>query len=222
MPIPTDRFDAIRTLNIDEHRTSCAYSYWEAEFPEETYLARQVAIIKDALGPDFTRSDLVALYRRNDVQAETKFVAAMIWGHEAPAGSRRDSRGPWKLSKMFADSDAAKAAIRSVDVRTPEGIVKAYKLLDKTLYRCGPNFFTKHFYFAGKAQGLSSYPLIFDDRVAHGLVKIANSHQSDLSFVRVSAARKPKAYLEYLSFAAREANRVGCELDQIEYYLFNL
>jgi len=222
MIISNERLDTVRAINIDEHRTFCAYAYWEAAFPEGNYLARHVALIKNALGPDFTRTELVTFYRRTDIQAETKFVAAMIWGHEAPAGSRRDSRGPWKLSKMFADPDATQAAIRSVSVGTSEEIVSAYKLLDKTLDRCGPNFFTKHFYFTGKAQGHSPYPLIFDDRVANGLVKIASSNHSDLGFIRVSAARKPEAYLEYLTFAQREAHRIGCELDQIEYYLFNL
>lgn len=215
-------FDAIRGLNVDEHRTQCVYKYWIDEFPEGTYLAPHLACISGSLGSDFTRSELVDFYRLPDVQMETKFLAAMIWGHEAPTGSRRDSRGPWKLSKMFANSRTAQEAIRSVSVDTPEGITRAYKLLDKTLDRCGPNFFTKHFYFAGKAKGLTPYPLIFDDRVANGLVKLAMSSQSSLDLVRVSAVRKPEAYLQYLKFAEREAKRIGCEMDQIEYFLFNL
>lgn len=222
MKIATEHFDAVLALNVDEHRTTCAYAHWEAEFPLGTYVSPHVAIIKEALGADFTRSEVIEFYRRSDVKEETKFIAAMVWGHEAPAGSRRDSRGPWKLSKMFSDPEVAQSAIRAISVATPEGIVSAYKLLDKTLDRCGPNFFTKHFYFTGKAQGLSPYPLIFDDRVANGLVKLALSSHESLDVVRVSAARKPEAYLHYLSFAADQAARIGSELDQIEYYLFNL
>jgi hypothetical protein len=48
------------------------------------------------------------------------------------------------------------------------------------------------------------------------------SSQSSLDLVRVSAVRKPEAYLQYLNFAEREAKRIGCEMDQIEYFLFNL
>lgn len=222
MQIPSEMFDAIRGLNVDEHRTQCFYKYWEDEFPDETYLAAHLACIRESLGSDFTRSEIVDFYRRSEIKMETKFLAAMIWGHEAPADSRRDPRGPWKLSKMFADPATAQAAIRSVSVETPKEITLAYKLLDKTLDRCGPNFFTKHFYFLGKAKVLTPYPLIFDDRVANGLVKLAMSSQSSLDLVRVSAVRKPEAYLQYLNFAEREAKRIGCEMDQIEYFLFNL
>lgn len=223
MTIPSEFDDKIREINIDEHRTACSYAHWESEFPEGTYLARHLAEIKGALGPACTRSELVDFYRRPGVAAETKFIAAMIWGHEAPAGSRRDSRGPWKLSKMFADPLAAQDAIRSVKVGSAAEIASAYKLLNKTLDRCGPNFFTKHFYFTGKAQGLKeTLPLIFDDRVANGLVKIGLGNKHNLAMVQVSAARKPEAYLEYLAYANREAKRIGCEPDKIEYFLFGL
>lgn len=222
MTIPAQFDSKIHAINIDENRTTCSYAHWEIEFPQGTYLAAHLAEIKGALGPDWTRSGLVDYYRREDVAAETKFIAAMIWGHEAPTGSRRDSRGPWKLSKMFVDASAAQAVIRSVKVETAAEITSAYKLLNKTLDRCGPNFFTKHFYFTGKAQGLKQYPLIFDNRVATGLVKIALGNNSNLAMVNVSAARTPKAYLEYLAYANREAKRIGCEPDQIEYFLFGL
>jgi hypothetical protein len=113
-------------------------------------------------------------------------------------------------------------AIRSVSLGTPQQIAAAYKLLDKTLDRCGPNFFTKHFYFLGKALRLDPYPLIFDDRVANGLIKIVLSNQASLNLVRVSTLRKSNAYLQYLAIAKEEADRINCNLDQIEYYLFNL
>lgn len=222
MSIPVEQYDAVRAQNVDEHRTVCFYDYWHSVFPEGTYLAPHLAVIQSALGQAFTRTDVVNFYRLPDVKAETKFIAAMIWGHEAPAGSRRDSRGPWKLSRMFADPEASQAVIRSVSVESADKIVKSYKLLDKTLERCGPNFFTKHFYFAGKAARLEAYPLIFDDRVANGIVKLYTANQSNLDMVRVIASRKPEAYLKYLEFAKAQSERIGCEIDKIEYYLFNL
>jgi hypothetical protein len=86
-------------------------------FPANTSILQSLAIIKQALGESFTRSELVSFYMRHDVDLETKFIAAMIWGHEAPAGSRRDSRGPWKLSKMFDSPNAVNAILRiSVNV----------------------------------------------------------------------------------------------------------
>jgi hypothetical protein len=221
MAIPKDQHDAIKSLNIDEHRTVCAYEYWQETFPADTYLAPHIKIIKEALGNDFTRSEVVEFYKR-DVNVVTKFIAAMIWGHEAPAGSRRDSRGPWKLSMMFAKPQDAEKAIQSVSLQTKQEITQAYRRLNDELHRCGPNFFTKHFYFLGKSQGINPYPLIFDDRVAVGLIKTALSSDSAMDMVQVSALRKPTAYLKYLAFAEQESDRIGCSLDQIEYYLFNL
>ena len=85
-----------------------------------------------------------------------------------------------------------------------------------------PNFFTKHFYFLGKAQGLTTYPLIFDNRVANGLVKVASEDPENLNMVQISAVPKPNIYIEYIQFALSEAKRIGCQPDQIEYYLFSL
>lgn len=221
MAIPKDQHDAIKSLNIDEHRTACAYEHWQKTFPTGTYLAPHIEIIKKALGNDFTRSEVVEFYKR-DVNVVTKFIAAMIWGHEAPAGSRRDSRGPWKLSMMFAKPQDAEKAIQSVSLQTNQEITQAYERLNKALDRCGPNFFTKHFYFLGKSQGINPYPLIFDDRVASGLIKTALSSYWEMDMVQVSALRKPTAYLKYLAFARQESDRIGCSLDQIEYHLFKL
>jgi hypothetical protein len=129
MSIQSEQFPAVMAADIDEHRTICAYDYWEREFPVGTYISPHLAIIKANLGSGFTRSELVDFYRLSGVQAETKFIAAMIWGHEAPAGSRRDSRGPWKLSKMFDEPQASQAAIRSVSFSTPKEDVRYKKIL---------------------------------------------------------------------------------------------
>jgi hypothetical protein len=199
-----------------------AYDYWADEFNGNQYLSPRLAQVREALGDGFTRSELVAFYKKTNVGIETKFLACMIWGHEAPAGSRRDSRGPWKVSQMFADPDVAEEAIRLGSVATDEHLVRAYKTIDRALPRCGPNFFSKHFYFLGKAQGMKEYPLIFDDRVANGLLKVAMADSSAFSMVSVGTIRKPEAYLRYLSFAFDQARVVKCAPDQIEYYLFTL
>lgn len=222
MTISNHEFEKIRKLNIDEHQTVCAFEYWESDFPQNSYLGQHVAVVKNAFASGITRSELVNFYRDTNISSVTKFIAAMVWGHEAAQGGRRDSRGPWKLSQMFSNPKDSEAAIKLVALNDNLSITKAYKLLNNTLTRCGPNFFTKHFYFLGKAQGLNPYPLIFDDRVANGLVKVAMNDSTNLSIVKVSAARNPDSYLQYLAYAKQEANRIGCELDQIEYYFFNL
>jgi hypothetical protein len=207
-------------MNVDEHRISCAYRYWRERFSANSYLLSRVMTVERELGPDFTRSELVRFYRKAEVPPETKFVAAMIWGNEAPDGSRRDARGPWKLSRMFADTGMAEQAIRSVSILSRADIVKSYNSLNKSLHRCGPNFFTKHFYFLGKASGLAAYPLIFDDRVARGIVKIGVGTSWIFGLIQVSAQTSADAYLRYLDFVHGEAKKIGCEPDKVEYYLF--
>jgi len=222
MSIPKDQYEIVRAINIDGTSTECAYEYWENEFPKKTFVGESVMKIKQELGTTFNRSKLIDFFRKNENDAKTKFVAAMIWGHEASLGGRRDSRGPWKVSQMFSDPKEAERAIRNVRLESPAEISTSYKLLSKQLDRCGPNFFTKYFYFLGKASNPNSYPLIFDDRVARGLIKIGLVNQQNIRMVQIGALRKPKAYLDYLSYAKKQADLIECELDQIEYYLFSL
>lgn len=219
--IATAEYETVRSITLDEYTTLCSYLYWRDEFKDNSYLLSKVEQIAEAFDSGFTRDALLKFFR-SGASPETKFIAAMIWGHEAPAGSRRDSRGPWKLAKMFRDVHAAEEVIRGVRVSNSKEIVKSYKALDRTLDRCGPNFFTKYFYFLGKAQELAEYPLILDDRVARGIAKVVGAHRSVLEMIRVSAQRTPGAYLRYLRFAHNEAREIGCAADKVEYYLFTL
>lgn len=220
--IPQSDYDLIRGLNVDIHNTECQFEYWENEFIENEYIYPKIIEIKNNLSETFNRTELVDFYRRENIATETKFIATMIWGHEAPAGSRRDARGPWKLSQMFEDSNSSQRIIRESTISTNEEIKASYKALNKNIKRCGPNFFTKHFYFLGKSLGAENYPVIFDDRVANGILKLSLSNDDCMEILKVSAKAKPEAYISFLRFVFEQARIIGCEPDQIEYYLFTL
>lgn len=222
MIVSEELFDKIKKIDINEHKTVCDYSYWESYFTDDAFILGHIKLIKQSLGEEFNRDDIVSFFGLTQFSEVTKFIAVMIWGHEATKGGRRDSRGPWKLSKMFEKTLETEKIIKSVSVDTKDDIKKSYKILNSKIPRCGPNFFTKYFYFLGKSKLLKNYPIIFDDRVANGLVKLITSNNSNLNLVQVSTLRKPKAYLEYLDYANSQASRIGCELDQFEYYLFKL
>lgn len=145
----------------------------------------------------------------------------MIWGHEAGEGGKRDGRGPWKVSQMFCDPGRAKRVLAAVTASSGPAVADAYKALLGSLPRCGPNFFTKHLYFLGKAARVPSYPIILDNRVASGLARLAGLSSLAARMVDVSATRTVDAYLAYLRFVHAEAARIGCEPDQIEMFLFN-
>lgn len=221
MDISANQYSEIRKLNVNEHYVDCAYSYWIQEFESCAPISNQISQIQEILGGRFNRADVVALYRKKDIDIKTKFLAAMIWGHEAPEGSRRDTRGPWKV-RMMLESDNISETLRSVGIGTSDEVLRSYSKMKKNIDRCGPSFLTKHLYFLGKSNGNSSYPLIFDDRVATGLVRLSLDNSRCLDVVSIHAAAKKTAYAKYLEFAERQASAISCDLDMIEYYLFRI
>ena len=168
---------------------------------------------------------LTDFYRQSDIDQPTKFLAAMIWGYEAPAGSRRAAYGPKRVSNMFYHIEVADKAINQVNIESYEKITESYKELKKkgVLPNCGPNFFTKHFYFLGLARNLVDCPVIFDKRVATALMKLAinPNNETILDMVDIDTSTKPLAYENFLKFIHKEAAKIGCHPDQLEYFLFN-
>ena len=224
MPIPPDRYKFVQGLNVNEHKTELHYGEWERYLREKkaSYLLLQIEAIKSVLASPANRADVVDFYRNEDIAKETKFIAAMIWGYSPTAGGRRDGRGPYRVMKMFSDPAKAATAIGNVDITTRDDIVRSYESLDDALDRCGPNFFTKHLYFLGKSTNIEKYPLIFDDRVARGILKLSASNHDWMEMVTASAMRSPEAYMLYLAFAFEEADKIHCNADHIEYFLFGL
>lgn len=225
MPIPAADYPRIRLINVDSFNVNINYNNWFNEFPAGHYLYNHINIVFNTLGANFNRSDLVRFYADPQINNVTKFLSAMIWGYAAPQGGRPANFGPHRVSKMFQNPHASAIAINNVNIATNEQIENSYRLLDEALPMCGPNFFTKHFYFLGKSSGMNPYPIIFDDRVAAGLVKVEVPpliRGTLFDMVRVSAVRKPAEYINYLTYAQTQAALINCDLDQIEYYLFTL
>jgi len=224
MTIPQIHHQAIRDTQVDQHATLFEYPLWESAFTDaaQPFLREQCEIIRTVLGGEVRRKDLVKLYGNENIDSATKFIAAMMWGYEAPAGGRRAGYGAHRLCEMFTDQTAATAAIEDVAINDLAAIKRSYKRLDGALKKCGPNFFTKHFYFLGKSLDPERFRLvIFDDRVATGMIKMQLANAGCLDLVRVSALRNPEAYIAYIDYVGREANSIGCKPDQVEYYLFN-
>jgi hypothetical protein len=218
MNINENFHDQIRKLDVNLHKTACEYKYWKDAFKGDAPVLQRLAKIEKTMGKTFGRLELVDFYK-SAAEIKTKFLAAMIWGHEAPAGGRRDARGPWKVEQMFKSLENS-TVLDDVRVANNEEITTAYSNLDNAINKCGPSFITKHLYFLGKSMNTTSYPLIFDNRVSVGLVKISMNNPSCLNLVTIQAKRKAHAYVAYLRFAKEQANSIGCELDQIEYFLF--
>ncbi len=163
---------------------------------------------------------MVRLYQSEKLDALDKFLASMIWGHESGEGGRRDGRGPWKVRQMISDETDARQVLASLDVSSRSAIAASYSALTGAFKRCGPNFFTKHMYFVGKALALKHYPVIFDNRVASGICQVAGLKGQAARMISVSTSRSLAGYMTYLDFVHRESDRLGCQPDQIELFLF--
>ncbi len=225
MSIPTDQYPVVRSIDVNEHATRYEYAYWETHFEEhqKDHLIAQVQVIRVHLGPAVRRRDLVDFYKIPTISAATKFIATMMWGFEAPAAGRRAGYGPHRVSEMFTDPHGAGLAISGVRIANDGEIANSYNSLNRALKKCGPNFFTKHFYFLGKAMyGEANRLLIFDDRVANGLLKLFPANHSLLGLLKVGAMRTAHAYIEYLNYVSAQAAAIGCPPDHVEYYLFTL
>ena len=216
----SENYPLIRAINVDRVRTQISYSHWEKHLETDAVLMGRLKVIHDKVGESVTRQEIVDFYSEPSVTIESKFMLAMIWGHEATEGGRRDGRGPWKVMQMFKDRAMTDALIKSVDLSTDESLMASYRKLDAKVDRCGPNFFTKHFYFLGKALGLKNYPLIFDDRVANGLIQRLLPDAGLMSLVSVSTMRRPEAYIRFLRLAHQIAKAAEAEPDQVELFLF--
>lgn len=209
----------IRKLDVNEHKVSCNYTRWRNQFEGDKELLEYLQIIECSLRYQFGRNEIIEFYRNNNVHPDAKFLSAMIWGYEAPAGSKPDQRGPKRVKEMMSSKERSDV-LANIDISTEKKILDSYRSLDKNIKKCGSSFLTKHLYFLGKSDSENYYPLILDDRVAVGLVKHFLHNADCLDLVSIHAQRKAKVYERYLSFAKEQAESIKCSMDQIEYFLF--
>ncbi len=220
MPFSPEIYQLIRGIDVNRVRTRISYPHWEKHLVADSVMMNRLNLIREKIGDCVDRQEVVDFYSDSEIAMEVKFILAMIWGHEATEGGRRDGRGPWKLMQMFKDRERTDSLIQQVDLSTEESMAASYRMLDTAVDRCGPNFFTKHFYFLGKALGLTNYPLIFDDRVANGLIKLMLSDEKLLSLISVSTLRRAEAYIDFLKLAHLIAQEAQAKPDQVELFLF--
>jgi hypothetical protein len=216
----SEHYPLIRAIDVDRVRTRISYPHWEKHLMTDEVMMNRLRIIRENVGASVNRQEVVRFYADSSMTLEVKFILAMIWGHEATEAGRRDGRGPWKLMQMFKDREMTDTLIQSVNLMTEESLVASYRKFDANVHRCGPNFFTKHFYFLGKSLGLTNYPLIYDDRVANGLIQRMLPDAELLSLVSIRTMRRLEAYIGFLGLAHQIAQSAQAAPDQVELFLF--
>lgn len=163
-----------------------------------------------------SRCDILKYLCSPNPDYEAAFLMVMIWGY-GPAGY-----GPSRVGAMFhhkAFTSIIKSTVSHL-VANPIKLRQAYRECGR-LPNLGPNFFSKFFYFVGRAKGLPQYPLIFDDRVATALVKLHACCSVLDDMTSIHAKRNYNAYERYVNLLHDWATHLGCDADQIELFLFN-
>lgn len=202
---------------------------WIKAADSSSTMAEALAALHKTSPSGLSRETVVTLYRTAESgtgkQKHVAFLSAMVWGYSSEEGKRSDSRGPSRVREMFdrvGTAPADDALWVPKDLSTLDGIEAAYRAIRKAKIRkLGPNFFTKHLYFRGKAQDLPRYPVIFDARVATGLVAAGFSGPLPLHCFSIDTQTKPSAYRAYVDYIWHEAERRKLTPEQLELELFH-
>ncbi len=201
----------------------CKYDRWYERFGNnQSTINRHIKIIEKQLGERFTRKDIISFYRCDNIDDITKFLSVMMWGYSSDGIGKPDNRGPSRVQKMTADIAKLSKILTQTKELIREGHLKeAYKCFHSAkVSECGPSFFSKYFYFVGRSLKVDNYPLIFDNRVAFGLVNISVLSRNLLKFVSVRTITHADTYVEYVDLLHSWAKSLKCEADQIEFFLF--
>jgi hypothetical protein len=144
-----------------------------------------------------------------DPWSATQLQAAItFWG--APPG-----QSTTRAAKPLAESSASSHLTEAIKVVRGEGPASAYKALSRHqrlwVSGLGPSYFTKLMYFAAYgAKPYMSQPLIMDDNVIAGLIKVTGRPWT----------ASLEAYMSYIDLAKDWAYEFDTEPDVIERRLF--
>ena len=213
----------ILALSPLNEKCVCKYDRWyEQSGNSQSTINRYIKIIEKRFGEQFTRKDIISFYRCNNIDDITKFLSVMMWGYSSDGIGKPDNRGPSRVQKMIKDIDKLSKILTQTKELIREGRLKeAYKCFHPTkIPKCGPSFFSKYFYFVGRSLRVDNYPLIFDNRVASGLVNISVLSRSLLKFVSIQTIARADTYVKYVNLLHNWAKSLECEADQIEFFLF--
>ena len=173
-----------------------------------------------ASGTSFTvtRQDLCGLVRAG-APLVSRFALTMIWGYAAGT-----TLGPSRVAGILgAPGLQPRLAAAATDIGAGRW-KNAYGNLRKIGGGLGVSYLTKFLYFEARSQSQlqPGYPLIFDNRVSHALVKFAldanDSWVADVT--NTQRGEGWRRYSNYLSQMHALAGQLHVDADELEYWLF--
>jgi hypothetical protein len=201
----------IREIQPGEQSISYYAETWKRHLGKDEGLERLI----QSCPRQVTRGDLFKMAVAAKDSGEGRdlcrlFVGVMAWGYGT------GGRGAWRTAKMIATPGYMELIKRTFDQIIEGKILESYRGF--LLNWCGPAYFTKYFYFIGRGCGVSGYPLILDSRVKNALEIIGIDLRQ---FVKPSGWY-PEGYYRYVQAMHEWAGDLGCDADQIEYFLFKM
>jgi len=155
------------------------------------------------------------------------YLAVMMWGW-----SFNQLRGCEYVKKGYGYSKFKAILDDTVDLVSKNEIFKAYETFN--LPGCRSAYFTKLFYFIGRAVHLKTQPVILDTNVIKCFHVIDTLENTNLvaTFadaviyqgkrkLKASLKEYPEGYMHYIYAMHDWANALNCEPDSIECFLFN-
>lgn len=211
MPISQykDEIKRLRPLKL-----GCVYQ------PENWYKhlsnKKHLNCINEYKSKDITRQVVIdayaSFYNHSDKSVIKPFLLTMIWGFET------SGYGPHRTNKYLTGNKNINLIRKCYEAIDNNDIDESFKklLLIKGL---GISFLSKVLYFAGRGKGLTKYPLIFDQRVAKGLVSLLAGN--DISeILEIHPSNRLTAYKNYNTLIHKWSAQLKVDSEQIEYFLF--
>ncbi len=195
--IPEAQFESIRAGYHE--LANFHFDRWVEAFKNTDWLPA-IEKLHSTLGDAFAAKAIADIYETKDSEA-IKFLAMLIWGYSS-AGY-----GPHRARAIF-DTTRLTEVLVNVNVSSIDKIVESYEL-HKRIHGIGPAFFTKHLYFIGLANKAELIPVIFDNQVAAGLLRLACGGGKIFELVQVTPKISAEAYRDYVLWCNRQASLIN-------------
>ena len=221
--IPNEYHETIKNIDIDAVSTSCNYDPWIKTLAD--CYRTTIESVQCFFGETISRTSLTDFYRQNNEKHLEHFLACMIWGYGAPEPANAAHYGPYRVNCML--EAGVESVLGCVSVKDEDSVKDSYNLFREgrgnAFNQLGPSYFTKHLYFLGKAKKVDFMPVIFDTRVAAGIVHL-NCHTRGMksNFLKTVPKEGAGQYLDYLEYIDKCAKKIGCSPDQVELFFFNI
>jgi hypothetical protein len=219
-PVPRvleESADAIRRVDPMAQPAHLDISRWREAAILSDDLARLTQAVPAFGNGAVTRKSLreaAQAYAESRLPSLSLFVGVMIWGYADPG------YGPTRVTRMLRDRQQALARVERALAAMRDGdIAKAYEAI--CFPRVGTAFGTKFLAFASRPFNVRPTPLILDSRVCKAFRTLLGAPHLMRDFARRGlGVRDAAGYVRYVHTMNEWAERLGCDAEQIELYLF--